>query len=113
MMELVRFELQTGGAVTVEVEEAPGVRRAARQGSVLRNAQLSLEQALGDVRDAAAEVLGQFQKMVSQPNEVEITFGIRLDAQAGALIAKTGMQGHFEVKLKWDRTDVAGASEHR
>lgn len=106
--ELVRFELETGGTVTVEVEEEPGVGRAARQGSgVLRDAQRSLERALSDVRGAAAAALGQFQKMASQPDEVEITFGVKLDAQAGALIAKTGMQGHFEVKLKWERESVA------
>ncbi|MGQ0778000.1 MAG: CU044_2847 family protein [Pseudonocardiales bacterium] len=110
MTDLVRFDLETGGTVTVEVEEEPGVGRAARQGSVLRGAQLSLERALSDVRDAAAVALGQFQKMASQPDEVEIRFGVKLDAQAGALIAKTGMQGHFEVKLKWDRATVAGGT---
>lgn len=109
MAELVRFELETGGTVTVEVEEEPGIGRAARQGGILRDAQLSLERALGDVRDAAAAALGQFQKMASQPDEVEITFGVKLDAQAGALIAKTGMQGHFEVKLTWARESVVGA----
>jgi hypothetical protein len=99
--ELVRFELETGGTVTVEVEEEPGVGRAARQGTVLRDAQLSLERALGDVRGAAAAALGQFQGMASRPDEVEITFGVKLDAHAGALIAKTGMEGHFEVTLRW------------
>ncbi len=101
MTELVRFDLETGGTVIVEVEDEPGVGRAGRQGGVLREAQRSLEGALSDVRGAAAAALGQFQKMASQPDEVEITFGVKLDAQAGALIAKTGMQGHFEVKLKW------------
>jgi Trypsin-co-occurring domain 1 len=74
--------------------------------SVLRDTKLSLEKALTDVRDAAAAALKQFQTMASQPDEVEITFGVKLDAQAGAVIAKTSIQGHFEVKLKWERASI-------
>ncbi len=39
--------------------------------------------------------------MARQPDEVEITFGVRMDAQVGAVIAKTGIAGNFEVKLTW------------
>ncbi len=108
--ELLRFSLENGGTVTVELDEKPGVTPAGGKGSVLRDAKQSLERALADVRDAAAAALGQFQKMASQPDEVEITFGVKLDAQAGAVIAKTGIQGHFEVKLKWDRNSIVADS---
>jgi hypothetical protein len=30
-----------------------------------------------------------------------IKFGVKLDAEVGAVIAKTGVEGHFEVKLTW------------
>jgi hypothetical protein len=39
--------------------------------------------------------------VAQKPEEVQITFGVKPDAQAGAVIARTGMQGHFEVKVKW------------
>lgn len=110
MADLIRFELETGGTVTVELDEKPGVVPAGGRGSVLRDAKLSLERALSDVRDAAAAALGQFQEMASKPDEVEIVFGVKLDAQAGAIIAKTGVQGHFEIKLKWDRHSIAAAT---
>lgn len=109
MAELVKFPLETGGTVTVELDEKPGVTQAGGKGSVLRDTQESLEKALTGVRDAAAAALGQFQKMASQPDAVEITFGVKLDAQAGAVIAKTGIQGHFEVKLKWERESIVAA----
>ncbi|GAA2800124.1 CU044_2847 family protein [Crossiella cryophila] len=107
MSELVRFELAEGGEVTVEVEEQPGVVRAARPGQVLQKARSSFESALGEVQVAAMAALRQFQTLA--PDEVELKFGVKLDAQAGAVIARTGMQGHFEVKLKWQR--LPGAVE--
>jgi hypothetical protein len=98
--ELVRFELAEGGSVVAELDGAPGVSRAGRQG-VLETARSTLEGALTEVRDAAAATLAQFQDMARKPDEVEIKFGVKLDAQAGAIIARTGMQGHFEVTVKW------------
>jgi Trypsin-co-occurring domain 1 len=98
--ELVRFELADGGSVVAELDDSPGVSRVGRQ-SVLETAKGTLESALSDVRDAAAAALAQFQDMAQKPDELEIKFGVKLDAQAGAIIARTGMQGHFEVKVRW------------
>jgi hypothetical protein len=47
--------------------------------------------------------------MPHQPDEVEITFGVRLDAEFGAVIAKAGMAGNFESKLTW-RSNVPGTA---
>ncbi|WP_020666927.1 CU044_2847 family protein [Amycolatopsis nigrescens] len=104
MAEYAKFELEGGGSVSVEVEEQPGVARAAgKSGAVIRQAGESFELALGEVRDAASAALGQFRSMVQRPDEVELKFGVKLDAQIGAVIAKTGLQGQFEIKLKWVR----------
>lgn len=111
MTDLARFELDTGGSVVIEVDEEPGVSRAGRPGRVILEARASFEKALAEVRDAASSALGQFRSMARQPDEVEIKFGIKLDAQAGAVIAKTGIQGHFEVKLKWRRDEQAPEEE--
>jgi hypothetical protein len=48
--------------------------------------------------------------MARQPDSVEMTFGVKLDAQAGAVIAKTGVQGHFEVKLTWSQQPAGSDS---
>jgi hypothetical protein len=47
--------------------------------------------------------------MTRQPDEVEIKFGVKLDAEVGALIARTGVQGQFEVKLTWRAPAAAQA----
>src|SRR5918999_3055512 len=84
MTELVRFELADGGSVVVELDEARGVSRAARQG-VLATAKSTLEGALAEVRDAAAATITQFQDMARKPDEVEIEFGVKLNAEAGSM----------------------------
>lgn len=102
MPELARFGLECGGSVIVDVDEEPGVTRVSRQGRI-RDARATFETALAEVRDAATAALTQFRAMARQPDEVEIAFGVRLDTEVGAVIAKTSMQGNFEVKLKWQR----------
>ncbi|MFL6118369.1 CU044_2847 family protein [Actinophytocola sp.] len=99
--EPVRFPLASGGSVLVEIETPPGVAHAGRASGVLREARTTFERTLGEVRDAAAAALAQFTAMSRTPDEVELKFGIKLDAEAGAIIARTGIQGQFEVKLKW------------
>ncbi|WP_284742690.1 CU044_2847 family protein [Amycolatopsis sp. RTGN1] len=101
MPEFVRFPLADGGSVLVEMEVEPGLERASAPSGVLRKATTTFEHALGEVRAAAGAALAQFRGL--GPDEVELKFGVKLDAQAGAVIARTGLQGQFEVKLKWVR----------
>ncbi|MBN6039152.1 CU044_2847 family protein [Amycolatopsis sp. 195334CR] len=105
MTEFVRFPLDDGGSVLVEVEVPHSVERAGRPKNMLREAGVSFERALDEVRGAAGAALEKFRSM--GPDEVELKFGVKLDAQAGAVIAKTGLQGQFEVKLKWLRDPAA------
>jgi hypothetical protein len=34
---------------------------------------------------------------------VEITFGVKFDARAGAMIAQTGLEGNFQLTVRWKR----------
>jgi hypothetical protein len=98
---LTRFSLESGGSVTVETEDVHGVAPAARRERVLNDARTSFEQGVSQVRDAAVAALAQFQAMTRQPNEVEIKFGVKFDAEVGAVIARTGVEGHLEITLTW------------
>lgn len=109
MPDFVRFPLADGGSVVVEVEVEPGLERASAPSGVLRKATTTFEHALSEVRAAAGAALAQFRDL--GPDEVELKFGVKLDAQAGAVIARTGLQGQFEVKLKWVRGEAAASTE--
>ncbi|MEO5340999.1 MAG: hypothetical protein H7837_10890 [Magnetococcus sp. MYC-9] len=63
----------------------------------------SYEEAIDRVRPVADYLLQKIQDLDARPDSVEVTFGIKLSAQAGALIAKTGAEANFGVKLVWNR----------
>lgn len=98
--ELISYQLDSG-VVQVEVDDDE-FARVSRLGD-LDTAARTLASALTHVRDAADVALRQFRGMVSKPDEVQIEFGVKLTAQAGAVIAKTGLEGQLKVKLAWRR----------
>jgi hypothetical protein len=105
-MDYANFELADGGTVLIEVDPEDGVVRVGRGGEIVQAVGKTFDESIAHVRDAAAAALHQFQSMTRRPDEVEIKFGVKLDAEVGALIARTGVQGQFEVKLTWRAPDA-------
>jgi hypothetical protein len=104
MNELVRFELDDHGSVLVEVDDRePGIERASRDQEFILKASQTMEQALEGVRAAANLTVSKLHELAEQPDEVEVAFGIRLNASAGAVIAKTEAEGHLQVRLTWTK----------
>lgn len=102
MPRIIRFPLEQGGSVDVEIADpAAGVGRAGRVDETVTAASRTLEDALVGVRRSADAVLRQFREMAERPDEVEVQFGVRLTAEAGALIARTGVEGQLSVRLTW------------
>ncbi|MFD1934371.1 MULTISPECIES: CU044_2847 family protein [Nonomuraea] len=96
----MRMPLEGGGALYVEVpDRSQGTRRVSRTGEVIEASVESLEAALRPIRDAAAATLAAFRE--SSPDEVELEFSVKLNAEAGAMIAKTCVEGHIQVRLSW------------
>jgi hypothetical protein len=103
MAELMRWKLEDGGEVLVETRpDGPEISPVSRAGELIESASVSLDAALGHVSDAASVVLKQFHAMAAQPDKVEVEFGVSLTVQAGAVIAKTSIDGHLNVKLTWE-----------
>jgi hypothetical protein len=93
------------GTVKFDIDEADissvGPERVSRKGqTIVAELDQSLEQALASARPAAQAVLDTFRAI--GPDHVSIEFGLRLDASAGAVIAKAGIEAHFTVTLNWD-----------
>lgn len=107
MNELMRFDLDNGGSVIVEIASTdPGIARASRAGDAIRSAATSFESAMSGVRDAAVSALRYFRDVPQPPDEVTIEFGVALTAQAGAVIAQTTADVHLQVTLAWRRSDT-------
>ncbi|WP_221356235.1 CU044_2847 family protein [Streptomyces beigongshangae] len=108
---LVEFRTADGAVIVVEgAEDESGSRLVARgDGTVL--AARTFEGSLEGVRAAAESALRVFRDGSLRPDSVEIEFGVRLTAEAGALIAKSAVEGHLLVKLAWSPEPPAGAPE--
>ncbi|MEU1882756.1 CU044_2847 family protein [Streptosporangium sp. NPDC001559] len=98
MSELIRFET-TGGHIVVETADEEGVRRVSRKG--LTDVARRFGEVLAEVEVAAADALESFRSGRLRPDQIEIEFGVKLNAEAGALIAKTSTEGQLTVKLTW------------
>ncbi|MFC7308619.1 CU044_2847 family protein [Streptomyces monticola] len=79
---------------------AKGARLAAR-GNGPAQATRTFEDSLAGARAAAESALRVFRDGSLKPDGVEIEFGVKLTAEAGAVIAKTSVEGHLVVKLSW------------
>lgn len=98
---LVEFKTDDGALVVVEAaDDESGSRLVARDDGAVQ-ATRTFEGALEGVRAAAQSALRVFRDGSLRPDSVEIEFGVKLSAEAGALIAKSSVEGHLVVKLSW------------
>ncbi|WP_404187942.1 CU044_2847 family protein [Streptomyces tauricus] len=98
---LVEFKTDDGAVVVVEgAEDESGSRLVARADGTVA-ATRTFEGSLEGVRAAAGAALRVFRDGSLKPDSVEIEFGVKLTAEAGALIAKSAVEGHLVVKLAW------------
>jgi Trypsin-co-occurring domain 1 len=105
MTELVMFDLGDSESVIIEVDDD---RHGAgpvgtRRGSVYDLGE-TFERKLANVRDAAVKALHTFRE-ANDPDEITLTFGVKLTTEVGAIIARTTAEGTFTVQLAWKRSD--------
>ncbi|MEV0122469.1 CU044_2847 family protein [Streptomyces sp. NPDC050703] len=121
MTELVRWESDEG-PVVVEVDSGdPGFRQVSRRGEPggIHEVEGRFESALRNVRGAAMSALRTFRERSLDPDAIELEFGVKLSAAAGAVIARTATEGHLTVRLSWTRRtpppgdDAAGSAADR
>ncbi len=103
MTALLEFPLEDGGSIWVEVEtpEAPGIRQAGRD--LPAKAQQTFEAALEKVRPTAQVIIQKLRALHDPPDEIAVEFGLKLSAEAGAVIAAGGMEANYKVTLKWSK----------
>lgn len=104
MKHLIRFPLESGHSVIMEVEEPDnGITRAARPHEVMATANQTLESALEHIKPAAEAVLAKLSSLSERPEEVEVEFGLKASAEAGMIIASGKLDANYTVKVKWVR----------
>ena len=117
MQGLVRWQTEDG-PVVVEVDldddNQDGFASAAwpkfRRGEIV-DAPGRLEGALDHARSAATSALRTFRHSSMNADEISLEFGIKLNAEAGAVIARTSAEAHMTVRVNWKRRGT-GAGEN-
>jgi hypothetical protein len=103
---LVRWETDSG-SVVVEVDSSePGFQGVTRAGDLISTAEGKFEDALRNVRNAAESALRIFRDEVLKPDSVDIELGVKLNAAAGAVIARCAAEAHLVVRLHWDAANA-------
>jgi hypothetical protein len=108
MKRMVEVPLNGGGSMLVEVEldeeEQDGMVPAARAGEMAVRATHTLQEALEQVQPGAEAVVTKLREMSARPDEMEVTFGLKMSAEAGAFIASASTEANFTVLLRWNRS---------
>ncbi len=111
MAELARFTVCEQGSVVFEIDDTgDGIRQAAlgRKGRIV-DAQQTFEHKLSDIRDAALAVLSILKEDL-RPDAVTLRFGIKMTVEAGAVVARTAVEGNIEVEMSWRRDEATAAT---
>ncbi len=106
MKQLIEFPLEDGTSILVEVDQPEpegGLVKTARPGEVVARASQTLEQAMEKIKPAAAAVIKKLRGLSDPPDEISVEFGIKLSAEAGAVVASAGVEANYTVTLKWER----------
>jgi hypothetical protein len=101
--ELVLMTIGDGPAVLVEADTGLGVPTGIESASiddVIQNVASGFDAAVDAISASARGIVAKLRD-AAHPDEVTLEFGIKITAQAGAIVAKAGAEGNFTVTLKW------------
>ncbi|NEO36570.1 MAG: hypothetical protein F6J90_09635 [Moorea sp. SIOASIH] len=102
--QLAQFSLADGTTFLVEVEEpeSRGIERVSlRSGKQVLKARQTFEEALDQIQPVASAVITKLRDLNQPADEVEVKFGLKLTADAGAVFASVGGEVSYEITLKW------------
>jgi hypothetical protein len=100
-LPLGKIKMKSGVQVVFEVsEQVPG--RVSKDG-VAAKLERNFEDIMNVVKETAESAYEGLQNIekIARPNEYEMTFGLKLSANAGVIFAQAGTEGSFQVTLRW------------
>jgi hypothetical protein len=108
MKRLIEFPLEDGSTVVIEVDEPEfegSLIKAARPGEVVIKAQQTFEHAIDKIKPGADVIIKQLRNLSDSPDEIKVFFGLKLSAEAGAVVAAAGIDANYSITLKWKKKE--------
>ena len=94
--------------------QVPGVRQVSRRAlgpeEMAGKSAKALDKAMSTIRQMGNRVTEMVKSInvADRPSKVELEFGLKLDAEAGAYIAKVSTEAGFKVVLTWEQPPQGG-----
>ena len=106
MTELIEFSLSNGESVILEVEDAyieGNTIPVANAGEVVAKAKQTFEDAMENIKPAANVIITKLREITDPPDEIEVEFGIKLSASAGAIVTNASVEANYKINLTWKK----------
>ena len=101
-MNYTDFVTSDGSKIVVETEDIGADLDLAGSGLPKQGSQ-KLKSVLESVKPAAEDFVEALSDLTRKPDELEISFGLKLNGEVGALIAKTSSEANISIKIKWSK----------
>ncbi len=108
------FTIDENEPILVELTPGPGYRGgettrglekvASLPDEVVERSEKALASAMNAIHNMARRVKTTIDAISDRPDTVEVTFGLKLTAGAGALIASAETEASINVKLGWKKS---------
>lgn len=99
--------------ILVEFAPAAGVRSVSLSPQDLAGkSQEAIDEALKSMRRMAKKSVKAIRQIpvTERPSTISISFGLKLTAEGGALVAKAGVEAAINVTMTWQRTIVTATA---
>ena len=111
MTHYIETYTKDGSSIRIEVEDtskpAPGFTRQSSPTDVSSEAvEDAYDQTLKTIRGCANGVIDALQNLETLPSTASFDFAIKIDAEAGAMVAKSRDEGQFKISLNWKQAET-------
>lgn len=100
--------------ILVEFSRAAGARSVSRSPQEIieqsiEDSKKAIERAMETMRGMAKKTMRSIKEIsVSErPSTISVSFGLKLDAEAGAVVAKAGAEAAINITMTWTHTSKA------
>jgi signal transduction histidine kinase len=98
--------------ILVEFETRPGLRQVSLGAQEMlekaaESSKKAIERAMKSMRGMAKRTMQTIREipLTDRPNSLTVAFGLKLDAEAGAVVAKAGAEATINVTMTWTHAD--------
>jgi hypothetical protein len=92
--------------ILVDFPDQHGLVQASLESNIddwVEKSKIALDKAMDTIAAMAQRAAQLHNRIPAEFTEAEITFGVKLDYEAGALLTKAGAEGSISIKLTWER----------